>query len=97
MASRRPCDSDAFATSSYATYFVLPNLSAEIFVRAAVVVVLPWSTWPMVPTFTCGLVRSNFALAMGMRPEVERWCGWWVVCYFCFAMISSAFAFGTSS
>jgi len=28
-------------------------------VIAAVSVVLPWSTWPMVPTLTCGLVRSN--------------------------------------
>ena len=27
-------------------------------------VVLPWSTWPMVPTLTCGLVRSNFCFAM---------------------------------
>ncbi|WP_217701686.1 hypothetical protein, partial [Vibrio diazotrophicus] len=24
--------------------------------------VLPWSTWPIVPTFTCGFVRSNFSL-----------------------------------
>src|SRR5436309_6825414 len=39
-------------------------LSAETFVRAAVRVVLPWSTWPMVPTFTCGLLRSNFSLAI---------------------------------
>ncbi|EGI97408.1 hypothetical protein SB359474_3056, partial [Shigella boydii 3594-74] len=21
---------------------------------------LPWSTWPIVPTLTCGFVRSNF-------------------------------------
>ena len=38
--------------------------SADTFVSAAVKVVLPWSTWPIVPTFTCGLFRSNFALAM---------------------------------
>jgi hypothetical protein len=25
---------------------------------------LPWSMWPMVPTFKCGLVRSNFSLPM---------------------------------
>ena len=31
---------------------------------AAVSVVLPWSMWPMVPTLTCGLVRSNFFLPM---------------------------------
>src|SRR5438046_9222585 len=34
------------------------------FVMAAVRVVLPWSMWPMVPTFTWGLFRSNFSLAM---------------------------------
>src|SRR5712691_12049760 len=28
-------------------------------VIAAVSVVFPWSTCPIVPTFTCGLVRSN--------------------------------------
>src|SRR5436190_14499568 len=39
-------------------------LSAATFVSAAVRVVLPWSMWPMVPTFTCGLERSNFSLAM---------------------------------
>ncbi len=33
-------------------------------VIAAVNVVLPWSTCPIVPTFTCGLFRSNFSLAM---------------------------------
>src|SRR5438876_2383210 len=27
---------------------------------AAVRVVLPWSTWPMVPTLTCGFVLSDF-------------------------------------
>jgi hypothetical protein len=27
-------------------------------------VVLPWSTWPIVPTLTCGLVRSNLLFAM---------------------------------
>src|SRR5574341_833758 len=33
-------------------------------VIAAVKVVLPWSTCPIVPTFTCGLVRSNLLFAM---------------------------------
>src|SRR5262245_7534460 len=63
VASRRPCDSDAFATSSYGTNFAQP-LSAATFVNAAVSVVLPWSMWPIVPTFTCGFDRSNFSLAM---------------------------------
>ncbi len=38
--------------------------AAWIRVIAAVSVVFPWSTWPMVPTFTCGFFRSNLALAM---------------------------------
>src|SRR5918992_830087 len=32
---------------------------ANTLVMAAVKVVLPWSTWPMVPTLRCGLVLSN--------------------------------------
>src|SRR5437763_709755 len=38
-------------------------LSCSTLVMAAVSVVLPWSTCPIVPMFTCGLVRSNLALA----------------------------------
>ena len=38
--------------------------AARYLVIAAVSVVLPWSTWPIVPTLTCGLVRSNFFLAI---------------------------------
>src|SRR5688500_4133712 len=68
VASRRPCDSDAFATSSYGTNFAQP-LSAATFVSAAVRVVLPWSMCPMVPTLTCGLERSNFSLAMSSVPS----------------------------
>src|SRR5688500_17913856 len=33
-------------------------------VIAAVSVVLPWSTCPIVPTFTCGLVRANLPFAI---------------------------------
>ena len=40
------------------------NLRASTLVIAAVSVVLPWSTWPIVPTFTCGFLRSNFSLAI---------------------------------
>ena len=36
-------------------------------VMAAVRVVLPWSIWPIVPTFTCGLLRSNFSFAIACR------------------------------
>src|SRR5690242_1916272 len=35
----------------------------------AVSVVLPWSMCPMVPTFTCGLERTNFSLAMTSSPN----------------------------
>src|SRR5213082_132400 len=63
VASRRPCEAEALATSSYGTNFDQP-WSALTLVSAAVKVVLPWSTWPMVPTLTCGFFRSNFSLAM---------------------------------
>ena len=41
-------------------------LSASTFVIAAVSVVLPWSMWPIVPTLTWGLLRSNVFFAMGV-------------------------------
>ena len=34
-----------------------PDFCESTDVMAAVSVVLPWSTWPIVPTFTCGFVR----------------------------------------
>ena len=55
---------------------------ASTVVIAAVSVVLPWSTWPIVPTFTCGLVRSNFPFAIfRLTKKVtsinnELWCPW---------------------
>ena len=41
---------------------------------AAVNVVLPWSMWPMVPTFTCGLVRLNtsFAIVVSILPALDQ-------------------------
>src|SRR5436309_2430406 len=36
------------------------------FVIAAVSVVLPWSMCPIVPMFTCGLLRSNFSFAISL-------------------------------
>src|SRR5688500_16088467 len=45
-----------------------PNLAAITEVIAAVSVVLPWSTCPIVPTFTCGFVRSNFFFAILVLP-----------------------------
>src|SRR5205814_7854748 len=38
--------------------------SASTLVIAAVRVVLPWSTWPIVPMFRCGLCRRYWLLAM---------------------------------
>ena len=98
VASRRPCDSEALATSSYGMYLVPQPRSAEILVSAAVRVVFPWSTWPMVPTFTCGFFRSNFAFAMARVP-VEMWVPLSASRpqLFCFVMIPSAMLFGTSS
>src|SRR4051794_4611913 len=59
-------------------------LSCRTLVIAAVSVVLPWSMCPMVPMLTCGLVRSNLALATGFLSSwLRRWCvlwggaGWW--------------------
>src|SRR5215203_6114031 len=49
-----------------------PNLADSTVVIAAVRVVLPWSTWPMVPTLTCGLVRSNLPFAIQKSPEKEQ-------------------------
>src|SRR5215813_15197354 len=43
---------------------VAPPVSASTFVIAAVSVVFPWSTCPIVPTLQCGFVRSNFAFAI---------------------------------
>ena len=37
---------------------------------AAVSDVFPWSTCPIVPTFTCGFDRSNFSLAMLTLPPL---------------------------
>src|SRR3712207_729673 len=50
-------------------------LSCSTLVIAAVSVVLPWSMCPMVPMLTCGLVRSNLALATGFLSRgLRRWC-----------------------
>lgn len=40
---------------------------------AAVRVVLPWSTWPMVPMLTCGLVRSYLPRAARTVRVLRRW------------------------
>src|SRR2546429_649081 len=53
--------------SSNPCTFVFPNV-AKTPVIAAVSVVFPWSTCPIVPTLTCGFVRSNFAFAIPRPP-----------------------------
>ena len=55
--------SGALSISSNLVAFALPSC-ANTAVIAAVVVVLPWSTCPMVPMFTWGFVRSNFSFAI---------------------------------
>ena len=64
----RAFSSGALSIWSYAMYEP-PFVSAITFVSAAVSVVLPWSTWPIVPTFTCGLLRSNFSFDTEITSE----------------------------
>src|SRR6266540_2152234 len=49
-----------------------PSRSASTLVIAAVRVVLPWSTWPMVPMFRCGLERTNCCLVIGVLEVTGR-------------------------
>ena len=66
-----------------------PTFSASTFVIAAVRVVLPWSMWPIVPTLRCGLLLSNFSLAIPSFPSL---------CYVaCESTSSLAIDCGTSS
>src|SRR5919108_2319132 len=43
-------------------------------VIAAVKVVLPWSMCPIVPMFTCGLLRSNFSFAISSSAPQSKSC-----------------------
>src|SRR5450830_662542 len=65
MVMPRAFSSGAASIWSYA-FASPPNFFDRTVAIAAVRVVLPWSTWPMVPTLTCGLVRSNFFFAMSL-------------------------------
>lgn len=56
MVMPRAFSSGALSISSYATCLAYP-LSANTRVMAAVSVVFPWSTCPMVPMFRCSFVR----------------------------------------
>jgi hypothetical protein len=59
----RAFSSGALSISSYRIAAAWPLWLSAI-VIAAVSVVLPWSTCPIVPMFTCGFVLSNFAFAI---------------------------------
>src|SRR2546427_5927855 len=47
---------------------------ARVFVIAAVNVVFPWSTCPIVPTLMWGFVRSNFCFAIERNPPQSEAC-----------------------
>src|SRR5262249_48762164 len=70
MVMPRAFSSGALSIWSYAVYCAWP-FSANTLVIAAVSDVLPWSTCPIVPTLQCGLVRSNFSLAIGLSVQVS--------------------------
>ena len=63
MVIPRSRSSGALSIVSKARYSASP-FRARYLVIAAVRLVLPWSMWPIVPILTCGLVRSNFFLAI---------------------------------
>src|SRR4051812_2629407 len=63
MVMPRSRSSGALSIVSKARYSAEP-FSARYLLIAAVRLVLPWSIWPIVPMLTCGLLRSNFFLAM---------------------------------
>src|SRR5258707_11571126 len=66
MVMPRSFSSGALSIWSKATYLLAALALASTLVMAAVRVVLPWSMCPIVPTFTCGFVRSNFCLAIAL-------------------------------
>ena len=68
MVIPRSRSSGALSIESKARYSAEP-FSARYLLIAAVSDVLPWSMWPIVPMFTCGLVRSNFFLAIVAAPD----------------------------
>src|SRR3712207_419489 len=52
-----------------------PIFSDSTWVIAAVSVVFPWSMCPIVPTFTCGLFRSNFSFATPSYSFLKAFAG----------------------
>src|SRR5215472_13542787 len=68
MVIPRSRSSGALSIWSYAVNWASPCLASTL-VIAAVSVVLPWSTCPIVPTLTCGFVLSNFSLLISLLVE----------------------------
>src|SRR5579859_2157331 len=64
MVMPRSRSSGALSIESNARNCTLGLCLESTLVIAAVKVVLPWSTWPIVPMLQCGLLRSNFAFAI---------------------------------
>src|SRR3954466_4318304 len=73
MVMPRSRSSGALSIESKARCAALP-FNARYFEIAAVRLVLPWSMWPIVPMLTCGLVRSNFFLAIAVCSLVPLAC-----------------------
>lgn len=71
MVIPRALSSGAASISSYFLGALLPR-AAKAMVKAAVRVVLPWSTWPMVPMLTWGFFRSNLPRAARTMNERRR-------------------------
>lgn len=71
MVIPRALSSGAASISSYFLGALLPR-AAKAMVKAAVRVVLPWSTWPMVPMLTWGFLRSNLPRAARTMRERRR-------------------------
>src|SRR6516165_4476532 len=68
MVIPRSRSSGALSIWSYAVNWASPCFDSTL-VIAAVSVVFPWSTCPIVPTFTWGFVLSNFSLLILLLDE----------------------------
>src|SRR5712692_2050904 len=69
MVIPRSRSSGALSIESNARNCTFGLVFANTLVIAAVSVVLPWSMCPIVPMFTCGLLRSNFSFAIVCYPQ----------------------------
>src|SRR5205807_9139618 len=70
MVMPRAFSSGALSIESNDRNWFLGLCFCNTLVMAAVRVVLPWSMCPIVPTFTCGFVRSNFFLAISFQSRL---------------------------